>query len=158
MRAWLAAGLATSHSDFTPATREFVANINTTLQSSAADVLAHADSTDWRVIDARAPERFAGKVEPVDPVAGHVPGALNHPFVRNLDEHGRWLDATTLRQRYEAVLGPVLPSHTIMMCGSGITAAHNLLAMEVAGLHGATLYAGSWSEWITDPARPVAKD
>ena len=109
------------------------------------------------LIDARAPERFAGAVEPIDPVAGHIPGAVNHPFAANLDADQRFLPAAELKARWLARLAGAAPENVIAMCGSGVTACHNLLSLEVAGLGGATLYAGSWSEWIRDPRRPVAR-
>ena len=111
------------------------------------------------LVDARAADRFAGENETIDPVAGHIPGAHNHPFARNLDSQGRFLPAGELRKRWEATLGGGAheAQHVIAMCGSGVTACHNLLALEVAGLHGARLYAGSWSEWIRAPQRPVAR-
>jgi thiosulfate/3-mercaptopyruvate sulfurtransferase len=110
------------------------------------------------LVDARAPERFAGTVEPIDAVAGHVPGAVNHPFSANLRDDGRFLPAAELARRWRERLGGVSPADTIAMCGSGVTACHNLLAMEIAGLPGAKLYAGSWSEWIRDPERPIARE
>lgn len=109
------------------------------------------------LIDARTPERFRGEVEPIDPVAGHVPGACNHPFQNNLDASGKFLSVDELRRQFLRRLGPIPPERAVHMCGSGVTACHNLLAMEHAGLHGARLYAGSWSEWIRDVKRPVAK-
>lgn len=109
-----------------------------------------------RLVDARAPERFRGEVEPIDLVAGHVPGALNHPFQDNLAPDGRFLPADELRRRFARRLGQVRPGQVVHMCGSGVTACHNLLAMEEAGLTGSRLYAGSWSEWIRDAKRPVA--
>jgi thiosulfate/3-mercaptopyruvate sulfurtransferase len=108
------------------------------------------------LLDARAPERFAGKIEPIDPVAGHVPGAVNHPLSTNLSADGRFLSADVLRARYETSQAGVEDDRTIAMCGSGVTACHLLLAMEIAGKRGARLYAGSWSEWIRDPNRPKA--
>lgn len=109
------------------------------------------------LVDARAPERFAGAVEPIDPVAGHVPGAVNHPFSANLADDGRFLPPRELERRWRERLNGVDPAATIAMCGSGVTACHNLLALEIAGLGGAKLYAGSWSEWIRDPERPIAR-
>jgi thiosulfate/3-mercaptopyruvate sulfurtransferase len=109
------------------------------------------------LVDARAPERFAGTVEPIDPVAGHIPGAVNHPFAANLAADNRFLPAAELRQRWLERLAGTAPANLIAMCGSGVTACHNLLSLEVAGLPGATLYAGSWSEWIRDPRRAVAR-
>ncbi|HET9388998.1 MAG TPA: sulfurtransferase [Steroidobacteraceae bacterium] len=107
------------------------------------------------LVDARGADRFAGHNETLDPVAGHVPGAESHPFAGNLDEHGRFLPAPELRARWLRTLGTQSPSQVISMCGSGVTACHNLLALQVAGLPGARLYAGSWSEWIRDSSRPV---
>lgn len=112
-------------------------------------------TADQVLIDARSAERFAGRGETIDPVAGHIPGARNHPFADNLDSTGRFLDRGTLRERFAKTLEGVPPDAAICMCGSGVTACHDLLAMEVAGLEGARLYAGSWSEWIRDPTRPI---
>lgn len=106
------------------------------------------------LLDARAPERFRGEVEPIDPVAGHVPGARNAPTAANLGADGRFLPADDLRRHY-AALGAVPGADVAVYCGSGVTAAHDVLALEVAGVR-AALYPGSWSEWVADPARPVA--
>lgn len=111
---------------------------------------------DSLMIDARATPRFRGEVEPLDPVAGHVPGARNRPFTANLDENGYFKPAEVLRQEFLAVLGEHQPEQVVHMCGSGVTACHNLLAMEHAGLHGSRLYAPSWSGWVSDRSRPVA--
>jgi thiosulfate/3-mercaptopyruvate sulfurtransferase len=108
------------------------------------------------LVDARSAERFAGRQETVDPVAGHVPGAVNRPFGDNLGADGRFLAPAQLAAQWQRVLGSRDPRTAAMMCGSGVTACHNLLALELASLPGAQLYAGSWSEWIRDPARPVA--
>jgi thiosulfate/3-mercaptopyruvate sulfurtransferase len=107
------------------------------------------------LIDARSADRFAGQNETIDPVAGHVPGASNHPFAHNLDAQGRVLPPHLLRSKWLETLRGQAPATAIAMCGSGVTACHNLLALEVAGLSGAQLYAGSWSEWIRDAARPT---
>jgi thiosulfate/3-mercaptopyruvate sulfurtransferase len=109
------------------------------------------------LIDARAGERFAGTVEPIDAVAGHVEGAVNHPFSANLGAEGRFLPAPVLREAWERRLAGRSPTQVAAMCGSGVTACHNLLSLEVAGLRGAKLYAGSWSEWIRDPRRPISR-
>jgi thiosulfate/3-mercaptopyruvate sulfurtransferase len=108
------------------------------------------------LLDARAPERYRGDVEPLDAAAGHIPGALNRFFQLNLIE-GRFKPATALRAEFEALIGAQPVAEMVHSCGSGVTACHNLLAMHVAGLPGACLYPGSWSEWSADPARPVAK-
>jgi thiosulfate/3-mercaptopyruvate sulfurtransferase len=109
------------------------------------------------LVDARGADRFAGQNETIDPVAGHIPGASNHPFLRNVDPRGRFLPAGELQERWRSTLGNAGAARTIAMCGSGVTACHNLLALEVAGLAGARLYAGSWSEWIRGGARPVER-
>ena len=108
------------------------------------------------LVDARGANRFAGRDETIDPVAGHVPGARNLPFTGNLGADGRFLARDALRARFDVLLGSRPPEALVAMCGSGVTACHNLLALEHAGLSGARLYAGSWSEWIRDPRRPVA--
>ena len=115
-------------------------------------------AADLVLVDARSADRFAGHNETIDPVAGHIPGARNHPFTDNVDTAGRFLDRGTLRERFAKTLEGVPPDAAICMCGSGVTACHNLLALEVAGLKGARLYAGSWSEWIRDPKHPITSD
>ena len=110
-----------------------------------------------RIFDARSSERFRGDVEPLDSRAGHIPGASNRPFRDNLDPSGRFKSAAALHAEFAGLLGSSKPSEVIHQCGSGVTACHNLLAMEIAGLRGGLLYAGSWSHWSADPSRPVAK-
>lgn len=121
------------------------------------DVEANLASHARLVVDARAPERYRGEVEPLDPVAGHIPHAVNRPMARNLAADGRFKSATELREDFDALLAGREPGALIHSCGSGVTACHNLLAMEVAGLRGAALYAGSWSAWCADPGRPIAR-
>ena len=121
---------------------------------SAQDILSQLDDPCFSLVDARSYERFAGESEPIDARAGHIPGALCHPFSDNMDDEGRFLAAESLRQAFNALLPAGLKP--VFYCGSGVTACHNLLAMEYAGLSGAKLYPGSWSEWITDETRPVA--
>jgi thiosulfate/3-mercaptopyruvate sulfurtransferase len=108
------------------------------------------------LIDARANDRFRGQNETIDPVAGHIPGARNRVFRDNLDAKGFFKPAAELRADFEKVLEGNAPGKVVHQCGSGVTACHNLLAMEIAGLGGSRLYSGSWSEWIADPSRPVA--
>lgn len=115
------------------------------------------DGAAGQLLDARAAPRYRGDVEPLDRVGGHVPGALNRPFADNLGSDGRFKSPARLREEFGAVLGSTVPSDVVHMCGSGVTACHNLLAMEHAGLHGSRLYAPSWSGWVSDPARPVAR-
>jgi thiosulfate/3-mercaptopyruvate sulfurtransferase len=122
-----------------------------------ADIAAFLTDPKHLLVDARAAERFAGSVEPIDAVAGHIAGAVNHPFSANLAPDGRFLPAPELKRLWDARLAGREVAHVAAMCGSGVTACHNLLSLEVAGLRGAKLYAGSWSEWIRDPTRPVAR-
>jgi len=109
-----------------------------------------------RLIDARAPERFRGEVEPLDRQAGHIPGAANRLFKLNLAEDGRFKSPEQLRAEFAPLLAPHAAAQTVHQCGSGVTACHNLLAMSYAGLEGSVLYPGSWSEWSSDPLRPIA--
>jgi thiosulfate/3-mercaptopyruvate sulfurtransferase len=109
------------------------------------------------LIDARAAERFRGEVEPLDQQAGHIPGARNRFYKDNLDASGRFKSAELLRQDFTALCASQAPSNVVHQCGSGVTACHNLLAMEVAGLTGSLLYPGSWSEWSSDPTKPIAR-
>lgn len=109
------------------------------------------------LIDARTHERYLGKQEPIDPVAGHIPGALNRPLQLNLAGNGLFLPAEQLRAQFKQLIGATTPEQVVHNCGSGVTACHNLLAMEHAGLTGSKLYAGSWSEWITDKNRAVVR-
>jgi len=122
---------------------------------SADYILDGLDSAEMVVLDARAQERFSGKVENLDSEAGHIPGALNRPFGDNLDAEGRFLDPEILKAQFEVALGGFATDSVVHSCGSGITACHNLFAMELAGLGTTRLYPGSWSEWIRDPARPL---
>jgi thiosulfate/3-mercaptopyruvate sulfurtransferase len=110
------------------------------------------------LVDARAPDRFRGENETLDPVGGHIPGARNHFFQLNLQPDGRFKAPETLREAFTALLKSQPLDTVVHQCGSGVTACHNLLAMVVAGLPPTALYAGSWSEWCSDPARPVARD
>jgi thiosulfate/3-mercaptopyruvate sulfurtransferase len=111
----------------------------------------------WRLFDSRTAERYRGEHEPFYRVAGHIPGARSAPYPDNLDPDELFLPAEELRARFQALLGDVPPDHAIFYCGSGVTAAHNLLAMAHVGLGDGRLYAGSWSEWITNPDHPIEK-
>jgi thiosulfate/3-mercaptopyruvate sulfurtransferase len=124
---------------------------------STAVLAARLANAGTVLIDARARERFRGDVEPLDPVAGHIPGARNRPYIENLTSDGLFKPAVELHAEFERVLAGRAPADVVLMCGSGVTACHNLLAMEHAGLSGANVYAGSWSEWCSDRQRPVAK-
>ena len=123
----------------------------------AATLLATLDSPELCLIDARGPDRFRGENETIDPVGGHIPGARNRFFKDNLEADGRFKPAALLRAEYLALMAGAVPAQVVAQCGSGVSACLDLLAMEIAGLHGARLYAGSWSEWCSDPARPVAR-
>lgn len=120
------------------------------------DVIRNLGTRERLVLDARTPERYRGEQEPIDPVAGHIPGARNRPWQRNLNPDQTFKSAAALRREFETALGSTAPTRVTHQCGSGVTACHNLLAMEIAGLTGSALYPGSWSEWIADAARPVA--
>lgn len=111
-----------------------------------------------KLIDARAPDRYAGRVEPLDPVAGHVPGSINRFWQDNLAEDWRFKPAHELREEYRQLLGGTNAANVVHMCGSGVTACHNLFAMTLAGLRGGRLYPGSWSEWCADRSRPVVRE
>ncbi|MBN9408688.1 MAG: sulfurtransferase [Burkholderiales bacterium] len=123
----------------------------------AATVLARLGQPDQTVIDARAPARFRGETEPLDPVAGHIPGALNRPFTQNFGADGRFKSAGALRAEFDALLAGRDPGSVVHQCGSGVSATPNVIAMEIAGLAPPALFAGSWSEWCSDPSRPVAQ-
>jgi thiosulfate/3-mercaptopyruvate sulfurtransferase len=110
------------------------------------------------VIDARSNDRFHGQNETMDPVGGHIPGAANRLFKTNVDERGFFRPPAELRGEFMALIGDTPVQNVVHQCGSGVSACHNLLAMEVAALTGSRLYAGSWSEWVADPARPIATD
>ncbi|MFB1487876.1 MULTISPECIES: sulfurtransferase [unclassified Thiocapsa] len=156
LQAWIAAGGALTHEVPRHEEVELTARPDDT-RWITTDALA-ADLTADRLvlIDARAPERFRGDHEPIDPIAGHIPSALNLPLTDNLGADGRFLTAERLRERFTRAIGQAPASSVVHSCGSGVNACHNLLAMELAGLHGSRLYAGSWSEWIRSPERPVA--
>lgn len=133
---------------------DFTANVNHSMTVSANEVMEQLQNPAFRLIDARAPERFAGEVEPLDTKAGHIPGAICYPFTSNMDDSGSFLSAEQLQKQLGNLMVDGLDP--VFYCGSGVTACHNLLAMEYAGLSGAKLYPGSWSEWITDESRPIA--
>ena len=124
---------------------------------TADEVLANIALPELVVVDARGPDRFRGENETIDPVGGHIPGARNRFFRDNLDADGRFRPAAELRREFLELFAGTPPDKTVMQCGSGVSACHNLIALELAGLTGARLYAGSWSEWCSDSARPVEK-
>jgi thiosulfate/3-mercaptopyruvate sulfurtransferase len=156
-KAWTAAGGAREAGEASAAAEHFTARIRAETVVSTGEVERAVRDGTALLVDARAAERFAGTVEPIDPVAGHVPGAVNHPFSVNLAADGRFLPQAAIEQRWRERLAEAPPDKLIAMCGSGVTACHHLLSLEAAGLPGGRLYAGSWSEWISDPRRPVAR-
>lgn len=154
--AWVHAGHPVTADVPTPEPARFEPALRPELAVDAARVDALRTDPARRLFDARAPERYRGDVEPIDPVAGHIPGARCLPFSENLRD-GRFRSAAELAERYRAALGDVPASEAVVYCGSGVTACHAVLAAAHAGLDGLRLYPGSWSEWITDPSRPVAR-
>ena len=157
LAAWRAAGLPESPLLAAAAPEPpYPAQFDQDAVVDVAEVLRRSTVATPGIFDARAAERFRGEVEPIDPVAGHVPGARNRPFALNLRD-GQFKPADELRAELEALLQGLPAQEAVLMCGSGVTACHLLLAFEHAGLHGARVYAGSWSGWISDPARPVER-
>jgi len=155
-QAWVAAGHALEHGEAPVAPGDFLAAVPDAGQVVDADaVVANLAEQALLVVDARTPERFAGQPNPLDPVAGHIPGARNRFFKDNLDADGRFKSPTQLAADFTMVFGDRPADQVVLQCGSGVTACHNAFALAVAGLPGARLYPGSWSEWIQDPSRPV---
>lgn len=155
-QAALMAGLKTESGEAARAAGRFERAAPLEQAVGVSDVQSARSQPDWLLIDARAPDRYAGRNETIDPVAGHIPGAVNRFWQANLAPDGRFKTAPQLRAEFEQLLGARAGDHVIVQCGSGVTACHHLVAMRLAGVAGARLYPGSWSEWITDPARPVA--
>lgn len=149
MQAWEALGQPLDTTLPTPAPGSITLRPALVGTVDANQVLVHGN-----IVDARAPDRFRGENETIDPVGGHIPGAKNRFFKDNLAADGRFKNAEQLRDELAPVVGDA--ASAVMQCGSGVTACHNLLALEVAGMPGAKLYPGSWSEWVSNPARPVA--
>jgi thiosulfate/3-mercaptopyruvate sulfurtransferase len=153
---WTQLGLPTSSELPRPSPATYVADYDPSLLAHTSELMHPAAADAPLLIDTRAAERFRGDVEPLDGKAGHVPGAVNRPLALNLQDDGRFRPADELLAGYRALLQGRTPDRAVLMCGSGVTACHNLLAMEQAGLRGARLYADSWSGWISDPSRPIA--
>lgn len=155
LQAWQAAGGPLAATVPQPAPAVFVP----VLRDAAVDVdyvRRFLETSRLHLIDARSPDRFRGENETIDPVGGHIPGALNRFFRDNLQADGRFKPAAELRAEWLAILAGRSPGQVVHQCGSGVSACHNILAMEIAGLPGSRLYGGSWSEWCADPERPVA--
>jgi thiosulfate/3-mercaptopyruvate sulfurtransferase len=155
LQSWKSAGLPLSSGITTREPRRFAARPRPSMR---IDVEAlERERTGRLLIDARAPERFRGEVEPYDPVKGRIAGARNHPTASSLGAEGRFLPAEELRARFQSILGDRPIDDVVSYCGSGVTACHNLLALDVARLRGARLYPGSWSEWCADERRPIER-
>jgi thiosulfate/3-mercaptopyruvate sulfurtransferase len=158
IRDWVRRGHPTDKETAAIQPRVFRPRLGNSLWVDAETVSRSLDNPSFLLVDARAVNRFQGLEEPLDSIAGHVPGALNRPFQNNLGADGRFRKAEDLRSEWTSLTGPRPAREVVHMCGSGVTACHNILAMEVAGLSGACLYPGSWSEWIRDPERPVVNE
>lgn len=152
---WTAEGRLVASDAPTPVPAPFAAR-RVTPTLNATGVVASLARQTLCIVDARAPERFRGETEPLDPVAGHIPGARNRPYAQNLNPDQTFKGAGVLRAEFEALLDGASHDVVVHSCGSGVSACHNILAMEVAGMRGTRLYPGSWSEWCADPSRPVA--
>jgi thiosulfate/3-mercaptopyruvate sulfurtransferase len=155
LSSWKEAGLALTNDIPTISPASFRWRV-ATKPVDADYVQAHLHQPETILIDARTAERFRGDSEPIDPVAGHIPGAVNRPYRNNLAADGRFKSAPQLREEFDALLGRHAMEDVISYCGSGVAACHHVLALEIAGRHGARLYAGSWSEWCSDTERPTA--
>jgi thiosulfate/3-mercaptopyruvate sulfurtransferase len=156
LAAWRAAGLPLESTVRNATSQTLTVKLNSAAALTSEELNDQRQRPGNLLVDARGAERFAGRNETIDPIAGHVPGARNYPFLGNLGPDGKFLSKDELRRRWSTVLGALPPSAVIAMCGSGVTACQNLLALEHAGLSGARLYPGSWSEWIRDPSRSIA--
>lgn len=154
-RAWVREGRPVSGEVRTRPPRRFMAQPQPQRLAEAAEIHAALGSNALALLDARTNERYRGLNEMLDPKAGHIPGARSAHYGANVDAQGYWLPADQLRAHYEAILGDADPAQAVAYCGSGVSACHTLVALEIAGLRGARLYPGSWSHWITDPSRPI---
>lgn len=155
-QAWQAAGYATRSGEETRLAAEFVPQVREGFAVDATEVGQLAGDPAYKVVDSRAADRYRGENETMDPIGGHIPGAYSGPFGENLGADGKFKSAEELRARFEALLGETPADQAVFYCGSGVSAAHNILAVAHAGLGDAKLYPGSWSEWIVDPERKVA--
>ncbi|MBU1235911.1 MAG: sulfurtransferase [Gammaproteobacteria bacterium] len=157
LAAWRKVGKTMSSEVPTLPLARFAPRPRSTMQVDAGYVQGKLGARETLVLDARAPERFTGEEEILDPVAGHIPGAINRFWFDNLDDNGIYFKSPEeLRADFHDLLAGRDPASVVQQCGSGVTACHNILAMEIAGLKGSKLYPGSWSEWCADPARPIA--
>lgn len=156
-QAWNAAGYPVRNGAESRERAEFEARPRPELAADTAEVERIRNDDSYVLCDCRGADRFRGENETIDPVAGHIPGAISLPYAGNLSEDKTFRPAAELKQRFEESLGGTAAENVVLYCGSGVTAAHNALAMAYAGLGDARLYPGSWSEWITDPGRPIVK-
>jgi thiosulfate/3-mercaptopyruvate sulfurtransferase len=152
---WIREGRPTRSGEERRPTTVFSGRRRKDLRLLVDQVKAALGDTSLLLVDARSPERFEGRSEPIDRTAGHIPGAVNHYHKRNVTDEGVMHSPEVLREQFAATFGEQLPTQVVMYCGSGVTACHNILAMEYAGLSGGKIYPGSWSEWSADPTRPV---
>lgn len=157
LRAWLDAGGELSASAPSPRRGALGLRRRAMPTVTFTDVLANVESQERLVVDARSPERYRGENETIDPAGGHIPGAINRYYKDNLQDGGRFKPAAELREEFGQLLGDTAPDQVVHQCGSGVSACHNLLAMEIAGLKGGTLYPGSWSEWCRQRNVPMAR-
>ncbi|MCF6189787.1 MAG: sulfurtransferase [Cocleimonas sp.] len=156
---WIKEGKSLSQELPTISPKIFTANINNNTSLSTEQILHNIEAQTFTILDARTPERYRGESEPIDTVAGRIPDSINRAFQLNLGDDGLFLSADELQKQFTTIIKQT-PNQSatdiVHLCGSGVTACHNMLAMEIAGLSGSKLYAGSWSEWIRDDQRPVA--
>jgi thiosulfate/3-mercaptopyruvate sulfurtransferase len=154
---WIGEGRGTRAAEETRGPAAFTPRLRPEMRLTVEEVVAHLGDSSMLLVDARSPERYQGQPDPLDNVPGHIPGARNRFYRRNISDTGTMLPASELKADFEGVLEGRSAKEAVMYCGSGVTACHNLLAMEHAGLRGARLFAGSWSEWEADPKRPIEK-
>lgn len=153
---WLQSGYPVTSGAESRVARQFTPQVQSMRLIETSEIRDRLSDPTLKIIDSRAAERYRGEIEPIDPIAGHIPGALLSPHLNVLDSKGIFLSADNLRQHFETLLGDVSAEEAAFYCGSGVTAVQNVLAMKYAGMGNARLYAGSWSEWIADPDRPFS--
>jgi thiosulfate/3-mercaptopyruvate sulfurtransferase len=158
LTAWQAEGRTVTSKIPVPIPQAFIPNLQPQLVVSAAQVLAYFGDPGRILVDSRAPERYRGEIEPIDPIAGRIPGAVNHFWRQNLDTKGFFEIKDVLRGRFSHMFEDIPAERVTFYCGSGVTAAHNALAVAHSGLGMPKIYPGGWSEWIVDPDRPIARD
>jgi len=153
---WIREGRPVTATVTVKESKKFKATLREKWSIKAENIIVELDNSEVRILDARNSDRFKGTNETIDIVSGHIPGAVSAPFIENLDADGNWKSKSELRQRFENLLSGSPAKQAVSYCGSGITACHNIFAMYHSGLGDSRLYSGSWSDWITDPRRPVA--